>query len=499
MNKHKRDLIGLLLILFALAFAWWVGIGPAQAKPTHQLPPVIIADSNFNHNDWQETIISQVGAASYRVEQLDNPPATYRRIWHSLPAITGNELAAIGLAHLYQGQIYDPAIEGPIDFIEYTERHRLSISPHPNAVVQGQFVIVQNGTTYLSQAFDITSPEQRQISLTNLKPSDFNRYSEGGSLYPDFTEQGVPLTFGFMRWNFRNGASPLPGEPVTYGHDILTWKVTIHQAEGYTGRNHPPVAVPHETVVPADRYLQPDGSLFIDKILVTLNDYDPDGDPIHLIAAGALHGVTNINGNGLSVSYRTANPTFEPEQISYTISDGELSDSTTDILFFDCGCFFNCYYGLPTPLTAPTDSVDVGLIYRLRDQVMKPTVDGNRYVEMYYTTTPEIARILMLTQPDLGQEAVRVVEVWQDNLSSLVDGDGNAVVTQAQVEAIKTFLANLRAAGSSDLQQVIDTELARLGPLDDYVGLTVAEAKTKAIGTVTAPAGNTVYLPLIFK
>jgi hypothetical protein len=148
----------------------------------------------------------------------------------------------------------------------------------------------------------------------------------------------------------------------------------------------------------------------------------------------------------------------------------------------------------PVIKTAGTAStLDLALIYRLRDKVMKPTTDGSRYVKMYYNTTPEIAKILILDQPSLGDEAVAVVELWQDNLYSLVDGDGSAVVTQAQVDAIKTFLANLSAAGSAELQQLIADELAHLGPLDDYVGLTVKEAKSKAIGD---PA---VYLPVVMK
>ena len=86
-----------------------------------------------------------------------------------------------------------------------------------------------------------------------------------------------------------------------------------------------------------------------------------------------------------------------------------------------------------------------------------------------------------------------MVELWQNNLYSLVDGDGSAIITQAQVDAIKTFLTNLSAAGSAELQQLIADELARLGPLDDYVGLTVKEAKSKAIGDPIT------YLPLIVK
>ena len=81
----------------------------------------------------------------------------------------------------------------------------------------------------------------------------------------------------------------------------------------------------------------------------------------------------------------------------------------------------------------------------------------------------------------------------QDNLRNLVDGDGLVIISQAQVDAIKSFLTNLSAASSPELQQLIAAELARLGPLDDYVGMTVQEAKSKAIGDPT------VYLPIVLK
>lgn len=82
--------------------------------------------------------------------------------------------------------------------------------------------------------------------------------------------------------------------------------------------------------------------------------------------------------------------------------------------------------------------------------------------------------------------------MWQDKLRNLVDGDGGAVITQAQVDAVKNGLNHLSAVSSSELQQLIADELNRLGPLDDYVGLTMKEAKTRVIGYPN------VYLPLLF-
>ena len=109
---------------------------------------------------------------------------------------------------------------------------------------------------------------------------------------------------------------------------------------------------------------------------------------------------------------------------------------------------------------------------------------------MYYTSNPEIL-VNILMNESLRSEAVATVELWQENLRSLTDGDGNAVVTQAQVDTIESFLNNLSAVSSAELQQLIASELDRLGPLDDYVGLTMNEAKRRAIGDPI------IYLPLV--
>jgi hypothetical protein len=111
-------------------------------------------------------------------------------------------------------------------------------------------------------------------------------------------------------------------------------------------------------------------------------------------------------------------------------------------------------------------------------------------MDMYYSSNPEIL-VNILTNESLRSEALDTVVLWQDNLRSLVDGDGSEVVTQAQVDAIETFLTNLSTHSSPGLQQLIAAELARLGPLDEYVGMTVSKAKSRAIGDPM------LYLPLM--
>ncbi|MCB0153877.1 MAG: hypothetical protein KDF65_03705 [Anaerolineae bacterium] len=493
MIQFKKQFLGVLLIFVAIGTVWLIGVGAVQAKPATQPPTVRIIDDYFNLANWQTDLISQVGLVTHREEKVFSP-IDARRMWHTLPPISGNQLAALRVAHLYQGQTYDPAAQGAVASVDYVELHSLRDPSYQEASVEGHFIVFQNDTYYLSQSFKIEGPALGSARMTNLKSADFTRYGEGASLNPDFSAQGAPLTFGFLRSNIRDKNTPWPSNQyLTYEHQIRYWSVTINRQVEPPPNNVPPVAVSDEFVIDKDDHDDRD-------LYILPNDYDLNNDPIQItevFTAGTRGNVQLATPDSPYVYYY---PRFnaEPDSFSYAISDGEFTSIARVQIYIDCFCVFNCFNNY-RPLAPATDSVDLGLIYRLRDQVMKPTVYGNRYVEMYYTTTPEIARILMLTQPDLGQEAVRVVEVWQDNLYSLVDGDGSTVVTQAQVEAIKTFLANLRVAGSNDLQQVIDTELTRLGPLNDYVGLTVVEAKTKAIGTVTAPAGNTVYLPLILK
>jgi hypothetical protein len=178
-----------------------------------------------------------------------------------------------------------------------------------------------------------------------------------------------------------------------------------------------------------------------------------------------------------------------------------LTSSAQVEVLIDCACTVLCLNQLELPPLASssaagamtdtvTDTIDLPLIYRLRDQVLKPAPDGRRYVEVYYTRNPEIL-VNILKDEALRTEAVTTVELWQENLRSLVDGDGSAVITQAQVDAIESFLGDLSAVSSTELQQVITGELQRLGSLDAYVGLSMKEAKRQAIGDATH------YLPLL--
>ena len=75
-----------------------------------------------------------------------------------------------------------------------------------------------------------------------------------------------------------------------------------------------------------------------------------------------------------------------------------------------------------------------------------------------------------------------MVETLQPALRDMLDGDGSALITQAQMDSLATFFADLSAAGSDALQALIAEELARVGTLEDYVGLPVRDVLLTVLG-----------------
>jgi hypothetical protein len=303
--------------------------------------------------------------------------------------------------------------------------------------------------------------------------------------HPDFSVNGGWIQFGFTRINSRGSTLP----PVPANQDMVidqgvdNWQVIVYR----DNTNQPPLAADDVYILDGSGGL-PGGSI----LDVLSNDSDPNSDPLELIeVTEPTYGSASVFKD--SIFYEVGAGSWI-DTFNYTIGDGYLTSSATVDVYIDCAvCTLACLSVTAGSLSAQaTDNIDLSLIYRVRDQVLKPTPDGRRYVDMYYTSNPEIL-VNIVTNESLRIEAVATVELWQDNLRSLVDGDGSAVITQAQVDAIKSFLNNLSAVSSAKLQQLIAAELIRLGPLDSYVGLTMKAAKTRAIGDPM------LYLPLIIK
>lgn len=497
MKTTKRLIIGVLALLAGIILGLLQREELARAVPVYQTNPLDIIDRYFYDNDWTvQTVMvgNPFPSSSTQRRATGGNPDYYRSTQDTFPATGVSAPHTITTVHLDLLHSYNPASRGPIDHIDYqVDQILLRATPvHWTTPVYGYLLVVQNGIIYRGGQTIINSPTWQTSTLNGLQATDFHPLDNPtSSSHPDFSAQGPPLTFGYASFVGQTFSAPTqpPPENLVYEHGIDNWRVTVWPAN--TVGNRAPTAVDDSSVVSYHEGESEVGSV----LMPILNDSDPDGDRLVITnVTTPLYGSVNIVPGAFSIiNYsRLVGTGYQVDSFNYTISDGEFSDTAEVRVFLDCGCAVECL-GSSISGVATTSTLDIGLLHRLRDQVMKPTPNGKRYVDMYYTTTLEIATILMLTRTDLGTEAVDLVKLWQDNLYSLVDGDGSALVTQAQVDAIETFLTHLSAASSTELQQLIATELARLGPLDDYVGLTVKAAKTKAIGDPI------VYLPLIIK
>ncbi|MCC7118310.1 MAG: hypothetical protein IT310_07270 [Anaerolineales bacterium] len=139
------------------------------------------------------------------------------------------------------------------------------------------------------------------------------------------------------------------------------------------------------------------------------------------------------------------------------------------------------------------------LLYRLRDEVLTTTVEGQRYIDVYYQHGAEIASIFN-NNPGLAGQGLDVIDALTPNLQALLDGHGNtATITSAQVEEAEAFLDALLPYASPALQQTIADERINQ-PLGQFVGGTMDQAWEQinegsletATPTVTVTATNTI-------
>ncbi|MFN8457639.1 MAG: Ig-like domain-containing protein [Anaerolineae bacterium] len=495
MSKTNRLTIAGLALLAGLILLLRNG-DLAGATPSRQGAPVVFSNRDFDPPNWTVQVVAvgnPLPSSLTERRTLDGNPGNFRFTRDTFPAAGLSSYHTITTLHKYDvdplAGTYDPAVRGPIGHIDYqVDQILLRATPANRAhTVYTYLLIFQDGIIYQGGQTIVDSPTWQTDTVTGLQAGDFHELNNPTSgRHPDFSAQGSPLQFGYARDQGQRFSAPMPPSPedLVTEHGLDNWQVIVWSP--ITPGNRPPSAF-NDIEITDDSYTR--GYTFID---VLANDTDPDGDRLVITAVTTpTYGTAQIVASRGIDYYRPFRPEALPDSFNYTISDGEFSSTARVSIFFDCGCTSECLTG--ASVGAAANTLDLDLLRRLRDRVMKPTPHGHRYVDMYYTTTPEIVTILMLNRTDLGDEAVALVELWQDNLYSLVDGDGSARVTQAQVDAIETFLNHLSAAASPELQQLIATELARLGPLDSYVGLTVKAAKSKAIGDPL------LYLPLIVK
>ena len=157
----------------------------------------------------------------------------------------------------------------------------------------------------------------------------------------------------------------------------------------------------------------------------------------------------------------------------------------------ECNCVFDCDdtgngtanasqhhgIGVLAALSQATDLTEyAGLLYQLRDDVLSQTEEGQRYVDLYYEYSLEIATLL-LDNPALYDQGYTTLQSFVPAIEAIIDGDGDSVtITSAQIDQTEAFLDALVAAtGRGSLRDTIIQERHRV-PLNMMVGMTVDEA-----------------------
>lgn len=300
-------------------------------------------------------------------------------------------------------------------------------------------------------------------------------------------------------------------------HNIVKVLLTGSLAGGFSGYGIDDLVLAlnkpdnHSPVARNDAYLYLDYFNNADSVFRVLeNDSDPDGDAIRVLRVGRPSG-TIVSFDDSTITYFIDQPLSrgdDEDHFDYHITDGQY-DARAFVDVFLCQCPIQCVSLFVAPSSERTangtaqtlsntslvassgharklskssadDSLEVDLFRHFRDEILLPTETGTRFVDLYYRTAPEVMPLLIFTRPDIGVQAFTTLRMMQEPLHNLVVGDGTMPITQTLVDEVSAFLDNFTGAMSDSLRHSLNAELARLGPLQDLVGLSVAEAFDKA-------------------
>ena len=137
-------------------------------------------------------------------------------------------------------------------------------------------------------------------------------------------------------------------------------------------------------------------------------------------------------------------------------------------------------YSTPTPSAeftyAAMKALDTAkILYRVRDEVMNRTPEGQRLISLYYTYAPKIAE-RMFADEALYKQGFDLVDLFIPNLSALANDKGDtATITEDQVKEVQAFLDDLAAGGNTEIQDVIQSESKR-HPLETMIGMSMDQA-----------------------
>lgn len=199
---------------------------------------VIIADSDFNLNNWtaQVRLDSNGATHSYNQQTTGGNPGGYLQMIYNMPLPPSPQISSIMVLYKYTGDYYVPSLQGRIDSITYRENLR---HEQPNGFVISFPVVYQSGKIYRANNFSLlfTEPGIWHTGIkTGLVQNNFINI-DGSGTRPNFSATGDTIYFGFERSRSR-GYTQTDTTYNTFIHGIDNFRVVINPLPG----NRPPVA-----------------------------------------------------------------------------------------------------------------------------------------------------------------------------------------------------------------------------------------------------------------
>jgi hypothetical protein len=191
-------------------------------------PALVYTDGEFLNTNWQvdAAVSPAVNGPQYSVDRATagGNPNAYRAMVHTLTAGP----SSLKVFHLALAATYDPASQGAIHAIDYTEDCLRLPESTPNYRAQSYLLVEQAGRRYLGAGSNCTSavwsamPQAPSLNASALVLVQGPACTAGQSC-PDFSAAGAPLRFGYIRQAFLDDGVPAG----TVVHGIDNWQVSV--------------------------------------------------------------------------------------------------------------------------------------------------------------------------------------------------------------------------------------------------------------------------------
>jgi hypothetical protein len=186
----------------------------------------VFSDSTFNPDDWTHHVFTRGNGGTVIVGQAQSGGnlGAYRSYTNTVNEADSIS-AIIYVYHIREDAVWDPAAQGAIDAISFSEDRMTDLEYDP--AMGGSIALRQAGVYYYANTvYEITSGPWHTRAHAGLTFEDFVDPENGTQ--PDFTHSGAPIFFGFLR---ANSQDPWHDGSVTVG-GTDNWFVSVLKASG---------------------------------------------------------------------------------------------------------------------------------------------------------------------------------------------------------------------------------------------------------------------------